>query len=241
MKTQNCLFMTTNPILDVSASPVENLALRLETVVREAIAARGRFSLALSGGSTPKALYQLLASDEWKGRFEWPQIDLFFGDERAVAPDDALSNFKMASEALLNHVPARFFRMEAERSDLEAAARDYEAKIRALGGPLDVVLLGLGDDGHTASLFPHSPQLNENEKWVTATPVASLEPHVRRLTLTFSCINAARHQWFLAAGSGKAARLKQVLHGPRDVQALPAQGVEGQVLWFVDEAAASAI
>ena len=223
-----------------AATLIAVLAARLVDVARDAIAARGRFSLALSGGSTPKALYQLLASPEWKPRFDWDKIDLFFGDERAVAPDDALSNFKMASEALLNHVPARVFRMEAENPDLEAAARDYEAKIRSLGNPIDVVLLGLGDDGHTASLFPHSPQLSETEKWVVATPVASLEPHVRRLTLSFSCINGARHVWFLAAGSGKSARLKQVLEGPSDVLSLPAQGVnpDGELLWFVDEAAA---
>ena len=220
---------------------IESLAAQLEIVARESIAARGRFSIALSGGSTPRALYQLLASEGWRNRFDWPQIEVFFGDERAVSPDDALSNFKMASEALLKAVPARVFRMEAEREDLESAARDYEAQIRALNAPLDVVLLGLGDDGHTASLFPHSPQLNEGEKWVVATPPASMEPHVRRLTLTFSCINAARFKWFLASGAGKAERLKQVLQGPRDVQTLPSQGIEaknGELKWFLDEAAA---
>ncbi|HEX9997926.1 MAG TPA: 6-phosphogluconolactonase [Abditibacterium sp.] len=230
-----------NPNLDVSISPVERLAAQLETVARESIAARERFSIALSGGSTPKALYQLLASDGWKSRFDWPQIDVFFGDERAVASDDALSNFKMASEALLNHVPARVFRMQAERSDLENAAQDYEAQIRSLNAPIDVVLLGLGDDGHTASLFPNSPQLNESERWVAATPPASMEPHVRRLTLTFPCINEARYKWFLVSGAGKAERLKQVLNGPKDVQNLPSQGVEaknGELKWFVDEPAA---
>lgn len=228
---------TTSELLEV-------LAARLSEVAAQSIAARGHFSLALSGGSTPRAFYQLLASEKWKNRFDWPKIQIFFGDERAVAPDDALCNFKMASEALLNHVPTQIFRIESERADLESAARDYETQIRALNGPLDVVLLGLGDDGHTASLFPHSPQLEEIEKWVVATPIASLEPFVRRVTLTFAAINAAKNVWFLATGAGKAARLNKVLNGPRDVQTWPAQGVapqNGEWIWFLDEAAAGQI
>lgn len=224
-----------------SPALVAALAERWCEIAAESIAARGQFSIALSGGSTPKALYQLLASPSWKDRFDWPKTLVFFGDERAVAPDDALSNFKMASDALLNHVPARVFRMEAERADLESAANDYQNAIQDKCDTLDLVLLGLGDDGHTASLFPRSPQLLETEKWVTATPTASLEPHVRRLTLTFPAINAARHKWFLVSGAGKAERLHQVLNAPRDVQTLPAQGIEagsGELLWFLDEAAA---
>ncbi|MBW3636445.1 MAG: 6-phosphogluconolactonase [Armatimonadetes bacterium] len=227
--------------LRVSPNPVEDLAGQLEIAARESVAARGRFSLALSGGSTPRALYELLATPDWKSRFEWEQCDVFFGDERAVAPDDALSNFKMASEALLRHVPARVHRMEGERVDLGSAARDYETRLRALGGPLDVVLLGLGDDGHTASLFPHSPQLNEVEGWVTATPIAPMEPRVRRLTLSFPAINAARKVWFLVSGVGKAERVAEVLDGPRDVERLPSQGVapqNGELVWFLDEEAA---
>ncbi|PQV64241.1 6-phosphogluconolactonase [Abditibacterium utsteinense] len=230
-----------NSNLQISANPVLEIAQNLEVAAREAIESRGRFSLALSGGSTPKALYQLLASEEWNHRIEWPKCDVFFGDERAVSPDDALSNFKMASEALLNHVPARVFRMEGERADLENAARDYQNALQDTCATLDLVLLGLGDDGHTASLFPHSPQLNVTETWVTATPVASLEPHVRRLTLTFAAINAARRVWFLASGEAKSQKMKEVLHGARDVETLPAQGVaprSGELKWFVDEAAA---
>ena len=230
-----------NSNLQISDNPVLALAQNLEIAARESIQARGRFSLALSGGSTPKALYQLLAGDAWKSRIEWSKCDVFFGDERAVSPDDALSNFKMASEALLNHVPARVYRMEGERADLESAARDYQNLLQDTCDRLDLILLGLGDDGHTASLFPGSPQLGERENWVTATPVASLEPHVRRLTLTFPAINTARRVWFLASGAGKAERLHEVLSGPRDVEKLPAQGVtpeNGELKWFVDEAAA---
>ncbi len=227
--------------LRVSENPVADLASQLEIAAREAIKARGNFSLVLSGGSTPRALYELLATPDWKSRFEWEKCDIFFGDERAVAPDDALSNFKMASDALLSRVAARVHRMEGERIDLESAARDYETKLRALGSPLDLILLGLGDDGHTASLFPYSPQLNEVEGWVTATPVAPMEPRVRRLTLSFPAINAARKVWFLASGAGKAERVAEVLDGPRDVQSLPSQGVaprNGELVWFLDEEAA---
>ncbi len=229
------------PNLHISLDPVAEIAAQIEIAAREAIEARGRFSIALSGGSTPKALYQLLASPEWKPRFDWLKIDVFFGDERAVSPDDALSNFKMASQALLNQVPARVFRMEAERADLESAASDYQNALQDNCDTLDLVLLGLGDDGHTASLFPSSPQLLEAEKWVTATPIATLDPHLRRLTLTFAAINRARRAWFLVSGAGKAERLKQVLNGARDVKTLPAQGVRpqnGELKWFLDEAAA---
>lgn len=227
--------------LQISPDPVLELAGQLEIAARQSIAARGQFSIALSGGSTPKSLYQLLRAPEWKSRIEWEKCLIFFGDERAVAPDDALSNFKMASEALLSHVNARVFRMKAERDDLENAANDYQNSLQDNCDALDLVLLGLGDDGHTASLFPGSPQLLEAEKWVTATPVASLEPHVRRLTLTLPAINSARRVWFLASGAGKAERLNQVLNGARDVQNLPAQGVaprNGELKWFLDEAAA---
>ena len=124
---------------------------------------------------------------------------------------------------------------------MENAAAQYETLLKNLGGRLDVVLLGLGDDGHTASLFPHSPQLEAKDKWVTATPIASLEPHVRRVTLTFEAINAARNCWFLVTGESKAARVRDVISGPRDVAQWPAQGVaprSGALVWFLDKAAA---
>lgn len=228
-------------IAEDSAQLVEMLAARLVMTARQCIDERGSFSFALSGGSTPRALYQKLASPDWKGQIEWEKCDIVFGDDRAVATDDALSNYRMAREALLDYVPARVHRIETERPDLESAAADYEIILRGLGGRLDVVLLGLGDDGHTASLFPHSPQLEVRDKWVTATPVASLEPHVRRITLTFDCINAARHAWFLATGAGKAERVYDVLRGSKNIAKWPAQGVNlqsGELVWFIDDAAA---
>ena len=190
-----------------ASSLIEMLAARLALTARAAIEERGAFSLALSGGSTPKALYQRLASPDWKDQIDWSKCDIVFGDDRAVAPNDELSNFRMAREALLDHIGARVHRIQTEADDLDKSAADYDAVLRELGR-LDIVLLGLGDDGHTASLFPGSPQLEVKNKWVTATPVASLEPHVRRVTLTFEAINAARHAWFLVTGVGKAARVK---------------------------------
>ncbi len=228
-------------IAEDSAQLVEMLAARLIITARQCIDERGSFSLALSGGSTPKALYQKLASPDWKNQIEWEKCDIVFGDDRAVAPDDALSNYRMARETLLNFVPARVHRIETESNDLEKAAADYEAVLRGLGGRIDVVLLGLGDDGHTASLFPHSPQLDVKGQWVTTTPIASLEPHVRRVTFTFDCINAARHAWFLAVGAGKAERVYDVLRGSKKIAKWPAQGVNlasGELVWFLDEAAA---
>ena len=228
-------------IAEDGAQLVEMLAARLVMTARRCIDARGSFSLALSGGSTPKALYQKLASSPWRDQIEWERCDIVFGDDRAVAPTDALSNYRMAKETLLDYVPARVHRIETERDDLESAAADYETILRGLGGRLDVVLLGLGDDGHTASLFPNSPQLDVKNKWVTATPVASLEPHVRRVTLTFDAINASRHAWFLVTGAGKASRVYDILHGSKKLAKWPAQGVDlqsGETVWFMDEAAA---
>ena len=228
-------------IAEDGAQLVEMLAARLVMTARQCIDERGSFSLALSGGSTPRALYQKLASPRWKEQIDWSKCDIVFGDERAVAADDALSNYRMARESLLDYIPARVHRIETERDDLESAAADYETVLHGLGGRLDVVLLGLGDDGHTASLFPHSPQLEVKDRWVAATPVASLEPHVRRITLTFDGINAARHAWFLATGTKKADRVYDVLRGSKNIAKWPAQGVNlknGEVVWFLDEAAA---
>lgn len=221
------------------AALVERVCTRLEAVTREAIEQRGRCSWVLSGGSTPKALYERLAGPEWKSRFDWDKIVILFGDDRAVGPDDSLSNFKMAREALLQHVAATVHRLEGERPDLESAARDYAATIAELL-PLDVVLNGLGSDGHTASLFPNSPQLHASGL-VTATPVASLEPHVRRLTLTFEALNQARHSWFLVTGEDKKERVRQVMRAEKSTEEVPARGIHpqaGELVWFLDEAAA---
>jgi 6-phosphogluconolactonase len=220
----------------------------LAALARAAVAERGAFSVALSGGSTPKRLFQLLAA---RGRdaLPWDGIELWWGDERTVPPDHADSNFRMAREALIEPLrldPARVHRIAGEL-DPVAAARSYEsALLDALGAPpvLDLVLLGLGPDGHTASLFPGSPALDETSRWVVANPVSSalVGGAATRITLTAPAINAARRVRFLVAGADKAAALAAVLDGPRDPARYPAQLIapaRGDLAWLVDDDAAA--
>ncbi len=229
----------------LSSSAADELA----QLAHEAVAARGVCSIALSGGSTPKRLFQLLAS---RGRdaLPWDAIDLWFGDERTVPSDHADSNYRMAREALIEPLrldPARVHRMRGEASDLEEAARDYErALVAAAGSPpiLDYVMLGMGSDGHTASLFPGSPGVDERERFVILNPIDSplAKGKATRLTMTAPVLCAARHVRFLAAGGDKAATLAAVLEGPHDAARYPSQLVTGvDVAWFVDRAAAAAL
>lgn len=232
-------------IKETEGELLEQLAEVLLSMAHAAIADRGVFSIALAGGSTPKALYKLLASSGWTGKFDWNKILVFFGDERAVGPENSLSNYKMASEAMLDIVPVpaeNVFRMRGEAADLSAAAAQYEREILERTGKLDVVLLGLGPDGHTASLFPHSPQLEERKKLVVATPEASLEPHVQRITLTYKALEDAREVMFLVTGDGKADVVWEILKGPEDPKRLPSQGVKNaNTSWYLDKAAASKV
>jgi 6-phosphogluconolactonase len=218
-------------------------ALAIADAARNAIATRGRFALALSGGDTPRATYRVLAR---RTEIDWPAWELFFGDERSVPPDDPASNFRAVRDTLLATPAAnaaRVHRMPADAADPEAAAREYEALLRRrLGDPprFDVVLLGLGHDGHVASLFPQHAALAERERFVVATPAPTYGP---RLTLTFAALAAARAVFFLVTGAGKAAILSRVLRPPPDPMTLPAQGIapdDGRVIWFVDRAAAPA-
>ena len=217
---------------------------RFVDVAHQSITERGRFIVALAGGSTPRTLYELLASEEWRERVEWDKTLVVFGDERAVSPDDEQSNYRMARQSLLEKtgiLSRNVYRMRGEDKDLEAAARDYEAQLREMGAPLDLALLGMGEDGHTASLFPHTSTLEEKVRWCVATDVAPLEPHVRRLTLTYPVFNAARHVFILATGAGKAQRVAAALQGERDVKTMPVQGIQpqnGQLTWMLDTAAA---
>ncbi|BCM91614.1 6-phosphogluconolactonase [Abditibacteriota bacterium] len=224
------------------AQLVEDLAEVLARDAHDAIQERGVWTFALSGGSTPKALYQRLASPDWSGRFDWERIVLFFGDDRAVGPDDVNSNFKMAREALGETIAARIVPIIGEAIDPALAASNYEKRLREVGERVDSNLLGLGPDGHTASLFPHSPQLDETERRVVATPVSTLEPFVRRVTMTFTEINASRKTYFLVTGEDKAGRVQEIINGPRDVHNLPATGIaptDGELIWFLDAGAAS--
>ncbi len=196
-------------VADNVAALVETAAESIRALAAAAIAARGRFRIALAGGSTPRALYPHLITG-----IDWTRTDVFFGDERAVPPDDPQSNYRMARETLLDpaRVPeANVFRWQAESPDLDVAARDYEQALRARGAPpwLDLALLGLGPDGHTASLFPGTPALAVEDRLAVAVAVPQLA--TRRLTLTYPTLLAARHVMFLVTGAEKRAALADVL------------------------------
>jgi 6-phosphogluconolactonase len=221
----------------------------LIALAREAISARGACHLALAGGTTPRRLYALLAATG-RDALPWGDVELWFGDERTVAPDAADANYRMVREALiapLGIAADRVHRLRGEDPDPAVAAHDYErALVRALGSPpiLDIALLGMGADGHTASLFPHTPALAETARWVVANPVDSplTNGQAVRLTLTAPVFNAARHVRFVVAGADKANALAAVLQGASDPDRYPAQRIAprgGDVGWFVDAAAAA--
>jgi 6-phosphogluconolactonase len=215
------------------------------------IAARGCFTWALTGGHTPKRLYELLADAPFKERAPWDKVEFFWGDERAVPPAHAESNFRLAHEALLSKLQlkeAQIHRMQAERDDLENAAWDYQMEIAQVFGvdpegeppPFDLILLGMGADGHTASLFPHTEAAKEEARWVTSNYVPKLDRF--RLTFTARITNRAARVWFLVAGENKADALAQVLQGPTDPLRLPAQLIHpeaGEFVWFIDATAAA--
>ncbi len=214
------------------------------------VARTGRFTVALSGGSTPKLLYALLATEPYRSRLPWPQTHVFWGDERCVPPGHPDSNFGTAKAILLDRVPLRpeqVHRMPAEREDLDAAARDYEAEIAGTfavppaGKPpaFDLILLGLGPDGHTASLFPHTEAVRETKRWVARNYVPKL--HASRLTLTVPILNRGATVLFLVSGTDKASVLREVLEGPRDPERLPSQlirPIAGRLIWLADQVAA---
>jgi 6-phosphogluconolactonase len=222
---------------------------RFAELARESVGARGLFAVALAGGSTPRRVYELLAGEEFRGLLDWPSVHVFFGDERAVPPDHADSNYRMANEALLSRVavPERNVHRIEGVGDADANASEYESELRSLFGEeewprLDLVLLGMGDDGHTASLFPETKALDERRAWVAANWVEKLGAW--RVTLTAPAVNAARHVLFLVNGAGKAGRLREVLKGERDPSRLPSQLIrprDGTLEWFADRAAAAGL
>jgi 6-phosphogluconolactonase len=232
----------------VAADAAGAARLAAEALVRRgrgAVAARGRFILALAGGSTPRRLHGLLSdpAGPFAGALDWSRVVVLLGDERCVPPGHPGSNFRMARETLLSRlpIPARnVLRPRGEDPDPERAARDYEGALRALfpaGTPaVDLVLLGMGPDGHVASLFPGSPALDERRRWVAAPFVPVLGAH--RLTLTLPVVEAAGSVLLLATGRDKAARLAEALSGPG---ALPAQRIRprsGDLVVALDAAAA---
>jgi len=216
------------------------------SVHNAALASHGRFYVALSGGSTPKALYELLSSDEYRAQIDWTHTYFFWGDERCVPPDHADSNYRMARESLLNHVPIpqdHIYRMRGE-VDPEQAAGEYEGVLKALfrgeNTRFDLLLLGMGDDGHTASLFPHTAALQEKQRLVVANYLEA--KGIWRITLTTRAINAAVNIAFLVSGAAKSDRLRDVLKGEYQPEHLPSQLIKpdnGTLLWLVDAAAAA--
>jgi 6-phosphogluconolactonase len=201
---------------------------------------KGSFSVALAGGSTPKALYELLAT-EYRDALEWEEIHAFFGDERIVPPDHEDSNYRMAQHALLSQVPVGSVRRMRGELDPREAAALYEQELRTFFGGtprFDLVLLGIGEDGHTASLFPNTPALDVTDRFVVENPVEKLG--TVRLTLTVPAINAAKRIIFLTAGEGKAGALEEILEGEANPHEYPAKLVraEGETAWMVDRAAA---
>ena len=237
--------------IDISPDPARLTRKAADLFVaraKEAMERRGRFAVAFSGGSTPKALFALLATPEYVGRVDWSRVHLFWGDERCVGPDDPKSNFKMTKEALLDHVPlptTNIHRIYGEDDPFQSA-KQYEQEIRTFFGggdtvpAFDLVLLGMGDNGHTASLFPGTWSVREKVRWVVEQYVEVMT--MWRVTFTAPLINAAEHVAFLVSGPGKADMLAKVLQGLQQPDVLPAQLIQpakGLLHWLVDAPAAA--
>jgi 6-phosphogluconolactonase len=238
--------MTAIRVLPDPQALAEAAARHVVECAHTAIRERGRFAIALSGGSTPRDLHLRLASPPLVDQVDWTRVHVFFGDERCVPPTDARSNFLMADETLLSKVPVPPEHVHRMRGELppEEAAADYERQLGEFFGAepprLDLILLGMGDNGHTASLFPGLGAVREQQRWVVAEYVA--EVGMWRITLTPVVLNLAREDLFLVAGAGKASMLSRVLQGPYVPSELPAQVVRpalGEVFWLVDTAAAA--
>jgi 6-phosphogluconolactonase len=227
----------------------EAAAAALVDGLRGALDLRGEASVALAGGSTPRAIYQIVAETGLATAIPWNRVSFYFGDERCVPPDHAESNFKLADDGLFSKVPidrTRVFRPRAENPDLQAAARDYEMTLRALPGRLgdipvlDMIMLGMGSDGHTASLFPGSPALGENSRLVV--PAIGGPNRMQRLTFTLPLLNASRIVLFTATGAEKGDALRRVLdiNDPDPVPAARVRPAGGQLRWILDEPLAAA-
>jgi len=232
-----------------AASLFQAAAVEFARAAEASIESKGSFSVALSGGSTPRGMFAVLAGDGFRDRVRWDKVFFFWGDERHVPPDHPDSNFRMAREALLSHLSLRddqVFRIHGENADAAAAAYEYEGTVRRFFGVadgrfprFDLVLLGMGPDGHTASLFPGTKALLEQTQAVVANWVGKFNTH--RITMTAPAINAAARVLFLISGEDKAPALKAVLEGPLEVSQLPAQLIQprdGTLVWLCDPTAA---
>jgi 6-phosphogluconolactonase len=241
-----------NPNLTIYPTPddlVQGAAELTTALALTAVEARGRFTVALAGGGTPRPVYSLLTEPDFANRIPWDKVHVFFGDERCVPPTDERSNYRMAREALLQHVPlppANIHRIGGE-DDPARAALAYEQDMRRFfrtGSPpaFDLIFLGLGENGHTASLFPGTASLREDERWVVPQYVEITGTW--RVTMTLPLINAARYVVFMVTGSEKADVLVRILEGHFEPDVLPAQMVlptNGQIRWLVDAAAGARV
>ena len=218
-------------------------------IAGKAIKENGRFTVSLAGGSTPKSLYQLLAGEKFKNQVDWSKVFFFFGDERNVPSDDAESNYRMANENLfapLQLSGENIFRWQTDSNDPNKIAEEYEVLLKVFFAlfedelpKFDLILLGMGEDGHTASLFPFAEALNERKKMVIVNWVEKL--NTNRLTFTYPTINNASNVIFLVSGESKAEALKEILEGEYQPEKYPAQAVklkDGDLFWLIDHQAA---
>jgi len=228
---------------------------RFAELAQKAVTDHGQFFVALSGGSTPEPMYQLLGEKAWKNKVEWSKVHLFWSDERCVSPQDEDSNYRMTRMSLLQHIPAKEENIHRIKGELEPerAADEYEKVLRKIFGVdesrdddppgfprFDLVMLGLGENGHTASLFPDTRALEEDKRWVVANFIPEMDAW--RITFTYPLINHAAHIMFLVTGEKKALIFHELLEGNNEQLEYPALGIEpldGTLEWFVDEAAAS--
>ena len=228
-------------VFDSKQQLVEACAEKILEIVTVATTERRRCSLALAGGSTPRDVYALLATEKYRRRVEWSKLFLFWGDERTVPPDHLDSNFRMASESLLSHIaipPANIFRMKGEIVP-STAAIEYEKQLEIFFGEkipqFDLILLGLGDDGHTASLFPGTNALDETQRWVISVFVPKFNTH--RITLTLPVTNNSRQVMFIVSGRSKSQIVPGVLKSKQPTKELPATLVQpqnGKLDWMLD-------
>ena len=244
--------MSSSVEIRILTTPQELFSTAAEEVVRaanEAVKQRGRFTIALAGGSTPKSLYNLLATNA-RTALPWDRMFFFFGDERHVPPSDPDSNYRMADESMLSKIPvatANVFRIPAENPDAEAVAEAYEETLKKFFAlqpgqfpRFDLILLGMGPDGHTASLFPGTAALQEKKRLVVANWVEKMKTH--RITLTLPVLNAAHCIIFLVSGIDKASVLRTVLEEDVSAEQYPSKLVrprDGKLIWLLDRAAAS--
>lgn len=243
--------MADTRIYSTSALAARAIADQIVSVAENSINARGRFTILLSGGQTPRPLYALLATREFNDQIDWSNVHAFFSDERCVAPQHSDSNNHMVRQVLLDNVPipvSHIYRIHGE-NDPEQAALDYEKTLRDFfgrrdtgGARFDLSLLGVGEDGHTASLFPGSEALNEQERWVRAVYAEHLESW--RITLTPLALNAAQNTYFFVTGDSKADIMGRILSPNEDDAPLPVHAIKpraGAPRWYLDQSAAKMV